>query len=262
MKGTSMTITDKNTHHAKRLFPRPLARFIGGSWCALALLASSAQAQQSAWTTAADSQYIVAARNYDRALLEKTAEFISRQAGTQGGSAKALFLLGMTYWRLELVAFCTDDDAALERWGVKAIDALNEAEKAKADPYLTASHKALAGQLLATLGMAKAMKYGPLANDELKKAQKAAPQGYFSLLVDAVNVSRAPVFAGGNLKKAATMLEKLSKDFPDSMDVKIHLAEAYARIGRRDEARTIITPIVKSNPSDLFAAKVAARVKE
>jgi predicted Zn-dependent protease len=123
-------------------------------------------------------------------------------------------------------------------------------------------HKALASQLLAGLGTGKAIKYGPLSGKELKTAREANPRGYFTLLADAINKSRAPAFAGGSLKKAALLLEALSKNFPDSSAVKIHLAEAYGRLGRRDEAQALILPIVKSNPSDLFAAMVAAKLRE
>jgi tetratricopeptide (TPR) repeat protein len=201
-------------------------------------------------------------KGFDRTLLEKTAETVSRQPAPERGNAKALLLLGMVYWHLENMAYCSDDDGAVERWGLKAVAALNEAEQAKADVYLTASHKAFAYQLLASLGMLKAMKYGPLSGDELKKAQKANPQGYFTLMVDAVNASKAPPFAGGDLKRAILMFQKLSKDYPDSVEVRIHLADAYARTNKRDEARALIDPIVKSNPSNLFAAKVASKLMD
>jgi tetratricopeptide (TPR) repeat protein len=228
-----------------------------------ALLPSFAAAQSPAsWIDSAAARYADALNRGDRALLEKTAETISRRPAPERGGAKALLLLGVIYWHLENLAYSSDDDGAVERWGVKAVDALNEAENAKADVYLTASHKAFASQILAGLGMLKAMKWGPFSGDELKKAQKANPQGYFTLLADAVNSSQAPPFAGGDIKRAIRMFEKLSKDFPDSLVVKIHLADAYARTNRRDEARALISPIVKSNPSNLFAAKVAAKLKD
>ena len=239
-----------------------LKRFAAIFFCVSALWPFLTLAQQTAWIDSATSQYIAGCRRYDRLLLEKTGDLITRQTGPERGSAKATLLLGLIYWQLEAIGNCVDDDAAVEHWGVMAIDALNEAEKANADPYLVASHKALASQLLAGLGMLKAMKYGPMSQDELKKAQKANPKGYFTLLDDAVNTSRAPVFAGGDLKKAIVMLEQMAKDFPDSVEVRIHLADAYIRVGKREEARAIIIPIVQGNPSDLFAAKVASRVKE
>jgi hypothetical protein len=239
-----------------------LKRYAMVLFLAPALIPFFSTAQPSSWFDSASSRYLVASKRYDRALLEKIAESITRQPGAERPSAKATLLLGMTYWRLEFIAFCLDDDAAVERWGVKAIDALNEAERAKADVYLTASHKSFASQVIASLGMLKAMKWGPLSEGELKNAQKANPQGYFSLLAEAVNTSRAPPFAGGNLKKAVVMLEKLAKDFPDSAEVKIHLADAYIRTGKRDEGRALILPIVQSNPSDLFAKKTAERLEQ
>ena len=109
--------------------------------------------------------------------------------------------------------------------------------------------------------MIKGAKYGPRAASELKKAQKANPEGYYSLLVEAINACQAPSFAGGSPKKAALLLEKMANDFPDSADVRIHLADAYIRLARYEEASTLILPIVKSDSSNLLAKKIAAKLK-
>jgi predicted Zn-dependent protease len=217
---------------------------------------------QSAWIDSADSYYAAASQQYDRTLLQKTADLIAKQPEKNRQSLRAKLLLGLIYWRLELIAYSIEDNAGVNRFGTMAIDAFNVAEEAKAEVYLTASHKALASQLLASLGMRKAIKYGPKAADELKKAQKANPQGYYSLLVEAINACQAPSFAGGNPKKAALLLEKMVKEFPDSADVRIHLADAYIRLDRYEEARNLILPIVKSDSLNLLAKKIAAKLPE
>jgi hypothetical protein len=102
----------------------------------LAILSWFASAQQLSWIDSAETQYAIASRSYDRGLLEKNAEFITRQTGPERKSGRALLLLGMSYWHLELYAFCVNDKASLERWGLVTIETLNEAETAKADVYL------------------------------------------------------------------------------------------------------------------------------
>ena len=219
-------------------------------------------AQPMPWIDSAHSTYAKASQHYDRVALQKTAELISHQSEEDRRSAKAQLLLGLIYWRLELFAYCTDDDAQVKHFGPMALKALTFAEEAKEDVYITASHKALACQLLASVGMAKAIKYGPRAAEELKKAQKANPQGYYSQLVEAINACQAPSFAGGNPKKAVLILEKMATDFPDSADVKIHLADAYIQLDRKDDALTLLSSILKSSPSNLLAQKIAGKLRE
>jgi tetratricopeptide (TPR) repeat protein len=214
------------------------------------------------WIDTAESRYAVASQQYDRVALQKIAETISRQSEEDRRSAKAQLLLGLIYWRLELFAYCIDDDAQVKRFGPMAIEALTHAEEANEDVYITASHKALASQLLASIGMAKAIKYGPRAAEELKKAQKANPQGYYSLLVEAINACQVPSFAGGDPKKAVLILEKMAKDFPDSADIKIHLADAYIRLDRKDDARRAIDSVTAAFPYNPLAKKVAAKLSK
>jgi len=137
------------------------------------LFPSLSMAQPLQWYDSAQSTYTAASHNYDRVALQKIAELVNRQSEEDRRSAKTQLLLGLIYWRLELFAYCTDDDAQVKRFGQMAIEAFTSAEEAKEDIYITASHKALACQLLASVGMTKAIKYGPRAAEELKKAQKA-----------------------------------------------------------------------------------------
>lgn len=219
-----------------------------------------AAAEPSSWIDTARSRYSVAATTYDAASLQKTAEYITRQPAAEQQNPRTLLLLGLIYWRLELIAFCSNAPADITRHGKSALQTLDIAENAGADPYLTGSHKALACQLLATQGISSGATYGPRAAKELKKAQAANPKGYFSLFVEAINTNQAPSFAGGNPKKAVVLLEKLADDFPDSIDVKIHLSEAYSKVGRSEDASRIITPIVQKFPSNLLARKIAAKL--
>jgi tetratricopeptide (TPR) repeat protein len=214
------------------------------------------------WLDSAAAQYNKAGERYDSVALRQTAEFIERQPKEEKQTSGALLALGLVYWRLELIAFCKGDNSGVNRFGTTAIETLHSAEKAGADVYITASHKALASQLLASLGIIKGAKYGPRAASELKKAQNANPQGYFTQLVEAVNANRAPSFAGGSPKKAVELFEKMATTFPDSIDVKIHLADAYKQVGRKDDASKTIELVAAAFPYNLLAKKIAATVAE
>lgn len=218
-------------------------------------------AQQNVWIDSAEAAYNDAAKQYDSELLLKIAGSIARKPLAEQQSSRAALLEGLIYWRMELIAYCSGNRGNVDIYGSKALKKLDEAEKAGSDAYLTASHKALVSQLLSGLGIRKGAFYGPRSATELKKAQKANPQGYFSLLVDAINMLKAPSFFGGNPKKAVAMLEKMAGTFPDSIDVKIHLADAYGTLGKRDDARMILAPIVTTYPLNLLARKVAATLK-
>lgn len=193
-------------------------------------------------------------------LLQKCAEFITRQPVEERQKPRVLLLLGLIDWRRELIAYCSNAAAEIDRYGKSAIGKLTSAEKAGANLYLTASHKALACQLLAGQSISNGAIYGPRAAAELKKAKGANPQGYFSRFVEAINTNQAPSFAGGSPKKAVVLLEKMAKDFPDSIDVKIHLSEAYMKVGRTEDASGIIMPIVKEYPDNLLTRKIAAKL--
>ncbi len=227
------------------------------------LFPQDAAAEAVPWLDSAAAQYGRAGERYDSVTLRRTVEFIERGPyAQQRQSPAALLILGLVYWRLELIAFCIGDNSGTGRFGSLALDKLSEAEKAGADSYLTGSHKALVSQLLASLGVFKGAKFGPRAASELKKAQQANPQGYFSQLVEAINANRAPSFAGGSPKKAVELFEKMAKTFPDSIDVRIHLADAYAQVGRKDEARRTIDPITSAFPYNLLAKRVAANLSK
>lgn len=221
-------------------------------------LLSASTIEPPSWIDSAETRYAIAAKEYSMDGLQKTAEFITGKPALEQKFPEALLLLGLVFWRQELIAYCSNDAAEINKYGKLAISKLNEAEKAGADIYLTASHKALASQLLASQGINNGMIYGPRAAKELKKAQAARPKGYFSLLVEAVNISQAPSFAGGNPEKAVTLLKKLATAFPDSIDVTTHLSDALIKAGRPEEARELILPVIKTHPSNLLARKVAA----
>jgi hypothetical protein len=225
-----------------------------------AVLPSLTWAGQDSWIDSAASEYSFASMQYDSVMLQKTIELINQHPLAEQQSPRALLLRGLIFWRLELIAYCLDKKTGMNRYGEMAIAALNEAEKAGADQCLTASHKALASQLLAGQGMRKGVIYGPRAGAELKKAQKANPLGYYPQLVEAINANQAPSFAGGNPKKAVALLEKMAVIFPDSIDVKIHLADAYLHVGRKEDGRNLLVSIVNSYPSNLLAYKIAGKL--
>ncbi|MCU0608744.1 MAG: tetratricopeptide repeat protein [Chitinispirillaceae bacterium] len=208
-----------------------------------------------------ETLFAIAALNYDVAALSEIASLVDRQPESDKQVPQALLLRGLVSWRLALVAFCSNDKPRIIKAGKRSLELLEAAEQGGADVYLAASHRALVCQLLASTGIQNGALYGPRSASEVKKAKAANPKGYFALLAEAMNVSRAPAFAGGSPAKAAALLETLSSRFPDSIDVKIHLADAWSRSGRAADARKIITPIVDSFPANLLARKVAAGVR-
>lgn len=50
----------------------------------------------------------------------------------------------------------------------------------------------------------------------------------------------------------------MARDFPDSIDGKILLSEAYGKVGRSGEALAIIELLIKVHPDNLLAWKAAA----
>jgi len=214
-------------------------------------------AEQSIGIDSAETILASASREYDSAALGRAAAAIAALPENTRQSFRALLTLGLIYWRLQLIAYCVNDDARIVRYGDSALTILDKAEKAGADEYLAASHRALASQLLAGLGARKGMVYGPKSAWEIHKAKKADSAGYFSLLAEALSLCRAPKFAGGDPAKGATMLEKMAGQFPDSVDVKIHLAYAYRKTGRGADARRCIAPVVNDFPANLLARKTA-----
>jgi tetratricopeptide (TPR) repeat protein len=195
--------------------------------------------------------------HYDSVRLLSAAEALK---GGNLTSATRL-LLGFTYWRLELIAYCTDNTKGVDLYGKLAVDVLNQAEKNGADTYLTASYKTLVYQVLSGLGIRQGALYGPKTVTELNKAKKLQPQGYYPLLCSAINLNQAPSFAGGNPSKAVTELQNLTRQFPDSSDVKIHLADAYIKTGNHEEARRLLDNVTKEQPHNLLAQKIVRKLK-
>jgi hypothetical protein len=224
-------------------------------------LFSSSRAESFSWIDSAQARYVAAAKGYDSVMLRKTAEFISGQSLPQRQTPATLLLLGLVYWRLELIAYCLDNTKDVDRYGKTAVDLLEKAEKAGADKYIAASHKALACQLIYVQGGMIALKFGFRSARERKKANRANAQGYFTLMIEALNTERAPSIAGGNPKKAVTLFEQMAARFPDSIDVKIQLADAYMRVGRKDDGRKLIEPIAAARPDNLLARKVAMGIR-
>jgi len=217
-------------------------------------------ATEPSWIDTAESRYSIAATQYDSGALRDIANFITLKPADEQKTPRALLLLGCVVWRQQLIAFCNNSESDIMRFGKAAVKTLNEAEKAGADIYLTSSYKALAYQLMAGQGINNGALNGPLAGKELKKAQKANPKGYYSQLVEGINTNQAPSFVGGSPKKAIALFEKMTKIFPDSADVKIHLSEAYGKTKRKEDAQRLIESVVKAYPANLLARKIAKQL--
>lgn len=214
------------------------------------------------WIDSAESRYSVAVTQYNLDSLRNIADYITQKPADEQKAPRALLLLGCVLWRQQLIAFCNDSENDIMRFGKASVKTLNEAEKAGADSYLTASFKALAYQLMAGQGINNGALNGPLAGKELKKAQKANPQGYYSRLIEGINAYQAPSFVGGSPQKAITIFEKMTASFPDSVDIKIHLATAYSKAKRMEDAQRMIDSIVKAYPANLLARKTAEQLNK
>lgn len=221
---------------------------------------SASFAEPLSWLQTAADRFKRAAREYDGDELTAVAAAINGNIENVNGAPEALLLLGLVYWRLELIAFCNGSASETKKYGKLALQTLQKAESAGADIYLAASHRALAAQLIASLGMSSGARYGPRAAQELEKARTARPRGYFTQLVEAINAYQAPSFAGGAPEKAVALFRKMEQRFPDSIDVKIHLAQALHKNGNTGEAAALILPIAASSPSNLLAKKTESLV--
>jgi tetratricopeptide (TPR) repeat protein len=167
-----------------------------------------------------------------------------------------LLIIGLASWRLTLIAFCNNDKKGTLAAGKKAVEALDRAEEEGADRYITSAHRALTYQLLAGLGGFKnGALYGKLSASALKKVTSEKPDGYFTRLIKAINTSQAPRFAGGNPEKAAELFSSLRKEYPDSTDLTVHLAETYRKLKKYKEARVLLKPVIDQRPSNLLARK-------
>lgn len=209
-----------------------------------------------------NNAFSLAATSYDSASLVDISQKTDAHLAKDPVNAPGLLLAGLVAWRLELIAFCKGDNEQLSKYGLLTLDFLERAEKEGADRYLTITHRALACQLMATLGIRGGTKYGPRAAAELKKAKEVNGSGYYTRLVDAINFNQAPAFAGGNPAKALELLQKLSVEYPDSTDVKIHLADSLRKNKKNDAAALLILPIVKSIPKNMLAQKVMKSIKK
>jgi len=198
-----------------------------------------------------------AAKKYDTATLEALGTRLDGALLQQPADTSLLLLRAFVAWRLELIAFCNDDAEKIGKYGEMALELFDRAEKSGASAYICSSHRALANQLLATLGMGGGMKYGPKSATELKKAKQLQPYGYYTLLTEALNYNQAPPIAGGNPLKAVVSLDSLARRFPDSAEVKIHLADACRKTGSPERGRMLIAQVLAANPQDLLAKRVS-----
>jgi tetratricopeptide (TPR) repeat protein len=223
-------------------------------------LANASEATASSWLDSAASRYTVAAKQYNMDSLRNIADYISRKPANEQKTPEALLLLGCVVWRQQLIAYCINSESDIMRYGKESVKKLNEAEKAGTAIYLTASYKALAYQLMAGQGINNGAINGPLAGKELKKAQKANPQGYYALLVEGINTYQAPSFVGGSPQKAIAIFDKMIASFPDSVDVKIHLANACIKAKRMEKAIRLLESVITDYPANLLAQKIAEQL--
>ncbi|MBP7461903.1 MAG: tetratricopeptide repeat protein [Candidatus Delongbacteria bacterium] len=202
----------------------------------------------------------MAAKNFEREEFKTVISYLAGDRTLNLDPGQKHYRLGFCYWNLELIGYCRDNSDEIKSFGKLALQALDSAEHYGADRYLCAGYKGLAAQILAGLGLRSGITYGPRASSELKKALKINPHGYLSRLADAVYINQAPKFAGGNPKQAVLRLEDLAQEFPDSVVVKIHLASAYCRAGRPNQALSLINSVLAEFPQHLLARKIAGTI--
>lgn len=206
------------------------------------------------------NKYSLLSQDYDSLGLVKFIDDLSSYQKNDISKSQKFLLIGLANFRLELIAFCKNHKEMIYSYGQRSIEMLKNAEENGADKYLTSGHTALAFQLISSIGVDKAIKYGPKAGSEYKRLAKIKQNGYLTNLVHAGNLLQAPSFAGGNPSKALLLLESMQKQYPDSIDVKINLSLAYLKNKKKSEAQSLIQPLLKANPENLFVRKVANEI--
>lgn len=207
--------------------------------------------------------YQSGAKTYNSQKLTAAISLLTANHTQTETSSRELLIVGLASWRLTFIAFCNGNRKKTLSTGKKTIAALDRAETDGANRYLTASYRALTYQLLAGLGGLKnGALYGPKAAKELKNAISENNDGYFTGLIQAINTAQAPKFAGGSLEKAEKLFVALREEYPDSTDVTIHLADTYRKMNMFVKARTLLNPILQTQPQNLFARKVLREIPE
>ncbi|MCX7725967.1 MAG: tetratricopeptide repeat protein [Chitinispirillaceae bacterium] len=216
-------------------------------------------AEPSSYLDTLKKDYSFAAKTYDLKLLRKIENIINNKSQRE---VEEQLLLGLIYWRYQIISYCNNDQDEVIKNGKRTIEELTKAESIGADPYITTTHKALAYLLMSGTSLLNGTKYNPKMLVELKKSKELYPHGYFTRLIEAIKYNQTPAIAGGNPMKAVTILEKMSYDFPDSVDVRIHLSEAYLRTGNIESSKRILKEVLEKHPSNLLAKKIEKILKE
>jgi tetratricopeptide (TPR) repeat protein len=196
----------------------------------------------------ATALYLNGIRNYDSLSFRRSLAAAERCSG-----GEAHFLRGRCYWGLQLIAFAGERKKEVERLGKQALDEYGLADTAAVSAYELQAYTTLCDQLMASTGWVNGAAYGPRLGKGAEFLKKRNPAGFFTRFVEAVNKIDAPSFAGGNPALAAALLEKVKIDFPDSLEARVQLAQAYYRLGRKADARREIDGVIQVNPRHLLA---------
>lgn len=170
-------------------------------------------------------------------------------------AADAALLKGLCFWRLTVIASLTGQEKSVAGYAERTGGQLLDYEQKKGASVLSTAVKALAFQTLASQGVRRAIKNGPKAAEAAEWLRKQEPAGYWTRLVTALNQLGAPSFAGGDPDKALAGLQAMAKDYPDSIAVSIHLAQAYSKLKKETEAKNVLRNACRKWPNDLWVKK-------
>jgi len=215
----------------------------------------AAVAALSAEVSAPQGLLLRGAASYDSTLLK---EAIRIENGN-GGEKSRLFLATCT-WRLQLIAFATDDKKGVVRYGLQALALLDSAEIEGEDAFSVNVIRAYVNQLISGTGVKNGAVYGPRTAENLAIVKKLRPLSFEARYIESVNLLEMPAFVGGNPGRAARQLEALVRDYPDSSHAAVMFARALARTGKKEEAAELIDKVLKADPANLLAMKALKEI--
>jgi len=228
----------------------------------LGLTALIAGASYAGCLDSASALYAAGARDYDSISLCRAIDVAATCPVSKSLDKFAADLIaGRANWRLQLIAYCRKDRAGIERYGMRAQKALDQADKHSTGAYEIWQCRAFVYLLMADLGGIRfGAVYGPKIAQARDAMNRLRPLAFESRLVTAVSVLTAPSFAGGNVRKGMDSLVALSRQYPDSIEVNMQLASGYIMLKRADYARRELGAVLARNPRHLLAAETLRNI--
>jgi hypothetical protein len=228
------------------------------------LTAAIAAASYAGYLDSASALYATGARDYDSMALFRAIDVaVACPVSKSLDKFAADLIVGQANWRLQLIAYCRNDRAGIERYGMRAQKALDQADKHSTGAYEIWQCRAFVYLLMADLGGIRfGAVYGPKIAQARDAMNRLRPLAFESRLVTAVSALTAPSFAGGNVRKGMDSLQALSREFPDSIEVNMQLASGYIMLKRTDDAWRELAAVLARNPRHLLALVTQRNIRQ